>query len=110
MDIIFIHGLGGTSRLSWSKNKNLKLFWPLTFLPSEPDICHARTLTFGYNATIVKGGSGRSSTSVLDFAKDLLFDLKYAKDGRTEDLNIGAVSSSVISFGFRRNSDASRCL
>ncbi|KAI4246284.1 MAG: hypothetical protein L6R42_009935 [Xanthoria sp. 1 TBL-2021] len=28
-------------------------------------------------------------TSVLDFAKDLLFDLKYAKDEHNRDLNIG---------------------
>ncbi|KAI8630209.1 NACHT and WD domain protein [Xylariaceae sp. FL1651] len=88
-DIIFIHGLGGTSRLTWSKNKNPELFWPLTFLPLEPDLCLARILTFGYNANFLK--SGNISTSVLDFAKSLLFDLKYAQDGLKEDLNMGNV-------------------
>jgi hypothetical protein len=90
VDIVFVHGLGGTSRMSWSKNKDLELFWPLKFLPLEPDICHGRIMTFGYNATILKGGT-RTSASVLDFAKDLLFELKYAKDEKMEDLNIGAV-------------------
>ncbi|KAK8002901.1 Cellobiose dehydrogenase [Apiospora arundinis] len=88
-DIVFIHGLGGTSRLTWSKHKNPDLFWPLTFLPLEPDICLARILTFGYNANIRK--SGQISTSVLDFAKDLLFDLKYGKDSQKEELNMGKV-------------------
>lgn len=91
-DIVFIHGLGGTSRLTWSKNKNPELFWPLTFLPLEPDLCLARILTFGYNANFLK--SGNVGTSVLDFAKGLLFDLKYAKDDVKEDLNMGNVSGS----------------
>lgn len=90
LDIVFVHGLGGTSRLSWCKNKDLELFWPLTFLPLEPDICHARILTFGYNATILR--ANKNSSSILDFAKALLFDLKYAKGLEMEELNIGEVS------------------
>ncbi|KAI1469710.1 uncharacterized protein F4812DRAFT_300693 [Daldinia caldariorum] len=88
-DIVFIHGLGGTSRWTWSKNKDPDLFWPLTFLPLEPDLCLARILTFGYNANFRK--SGNIGTSVLDFAKDLLFDLKFAKDDHKEDLRMGSV-------------------
>lgn len=90
-DIVFVHGLGGTSRNTWSKIKNPELFWPLTFLPLEPDICLARILTFGYNASISKGDNVKS---LLDFAKDLLFDLKYAKDQQGEDLDMGNVSLS----------------
>jgi len=52
----------------------------------------ARILTFGYNANFLK--SGNVGTSVLDFAKGLLFDLKYAKDDVKEDLNMGNVSGS----------------
>lgn len=66
------------------------MFWPLTFLPLEPDICLARILTFGYNAAFRKAGN--VGTSVLDFAKDLLFDLKYAKDEQKDELNMGTVS------------------
>ncbi|KAH8776662.1 NACHT and WD domain protein [Diaporthe sp. PMI_573] len=88
-DIVFVHGLGGTSRWTWSKNRDPDLFWPLTFLALEPDLCLARILTFGYNATLKKGG--HAGQSVLDFAKDLLFDLKYATDERKEDLQMGKV-------------------
>jgi len=90
VDIVFIHGLGGASRKTWSKNQDPELFWPLKFLPSEPDICQARILTFGYNANF--RAAGNVSTSVLDFAKDLLFDLKYAKDEQKGDLHVGFVS------------------
>lgn len=89
MDIVFVHGLGGTSRWTWTKHRNPELFWPLTFLPLEPDICLARIMTFGYNATFRKAGN--VTTSVLDFAKDLLFDLKYAKDPDMDDLDVGKV-------------------
>ncbi|KAH7169906.1 NACHT and WD domain protein [Dactylonectria macrodidyma] len=87
-DIVFVHGLGGTSRNTWSKVKKPELFWPLTFLPLEPDICLARILTFGYNGSISKGDNVKS---LLDFAKDLLFDLKYAKDDQGEELDMGDV-------------------
>lgn len=88
-DIIFVHGLGGTSRWSWSKNKDPELFWPLTFLPLESDLCMARILTFGYNAAFHK--SGKINTSILDFAKDLLFDMKYGQDQNTNGLDMGRV-------------------
>lgn len=94
-DIVFVHGLGGTSRWTWSKNRDPDLFWPLTFLALEPDLCLARILTFGYNATLKKGG--HAGHSVLDFAKDLLFDLKYATDERKEDLQMGSVRSHLES-------------
>ncbi|KXG51211.1 uncharacterized protein PGRI_067830 [Penicillium griseofulvum] len=88
-DIVFVHGLGGSSRWTWSKSRKPELFWPLTFLPLEPDLCLSRILSFGYNAKFRK--SGNASTVVLDFAKELLFDLKHANDRQKENLNIGAV-------------------
>lgn len=91
VDIIFVHGLGGSSRMTWSKNHDLDYFWPLKFLPLEPSIGDARIMTFGYNANF-KPGSGRNIMSVLDFAKELLYDLKYATDESMpglEDLRLG---------------------
>lgn len=89
VDIIFVHGLGGTSKWTWSKYKNPELFWPSTFLPLEPDISLARISTFGYNAAFHKAGS--VVVSILDFAKDLLFELKYGKDKHMNELDIGKV-------------------
>jgi hypothetical protein len=47
-------------------------------------------MTSGYSATFQKASN--VTTSVLDFAKDLLFDLKYAKDQDVKDLDTGKVS------------------
>ncbi|KAI9696600.1 MAG: hypothetical protein M1836_005619 [Candelina mexicana] len=86
-DIVYTHGLGGNSRSTWLKYRNPDLYWPLTFLPHEPDVCQARTLTLGFDSNFRKAGN--VGTLVLDFAKELLFDLKYAKDEQKEDLNMG---------------------
>ncbi|KAK3941809.1 NACHT and WD domain protein [Diplogelasinospora grovesii] len=88
-DIVFVHGLGGTSRLTWSKHRDPALFWPSTFLPLEPDLCLARILTFGYDASFQRAGN--AATSVLDFAKYLLSDLKNGLDAHGEDLQMGKV-------------------
>lgn len=97
VDIVFVHGLGGSSRNTWSKNHHPDFFWPLKFLPFEPDINEARISTFGYNANF-RLGSGKNKMSVLDFAKDLLYDLKYAKIESVpelEDLGMGEASTAA---------------
>ena len=88
-DIVFIHGLGGSSRMTWSKHKSPGLFWPLTFLPLEPDICLARILSFGYDADFTNGSN--ATNVILDFAKTLLYNLKYYTDVQGENLNMGQV-------------------
>jgi hypothetical protein len=100
VDIVFVHGLGGSSRMTWSKNRNLDFFWPLKFLPFEQDINEARISTFGYNANF-RPGSGKNKMSVLDFAKELLYDLKYATDDSApeiEDLSMGEASITILVF------------
>lgn len=92
-DIIFIHGLGGTSRATWSKDRDVdNFFWPGLFLPQEPEIGQARILTFGYDGNFLPSSRKNKKVSILDFAKDLLYDLKYAKDDSgplLEELGIG---------------------
>ena len=59
------------------------------------EINEARILTFGYNANF-RPGSSKNKMSVLDFAKDLLYDLKYARGNSVlgwEDLRMGEVRS-----------------
>jgi hypothetical protein len=90
VDIIFVHGLGGTARLTWSWKKDLEYFWPQVFLSHEPDICEARISTFGYNASVFKGGE-KTTISIFDFAKGLLFDLKYATDEKGQKIGVGPV-------------------
>lgn len=52
-------------------------------------------MTFGNNSSFLKANT-KTSATVLDFAKDLLYDLKYAKDEDRGDLGIGDVRSAVL--------------
>jgi hypothetical protein len=103
VDIVFVHGLGGSSRMTWSKYRDLDYFWPLKFLALEPSIKDdARILTFGYNANF-RPGSGKNKMTVLDFAKELLFELKYAQDETVpepEDLGMGQAWAPYCSSPF----------
>ncbi|KAL1878117.1 hypothetical protein VTK73DRAFT_7997 [Phialemonium thermophilum] len=88
-DIIFVHGLGGSSRLSWCKNKDLALFWPKEWLPFDADLQGARIFTFGYNASFLTQQS--ATLGISDFAKNLLYDLLYGRDSDGQDLRFGHV-------------------
>lgn len=92
LDIIFVHGLGGTSRQTWSKNRDPELFWPHKWLPTEPDIKSARILSFGYNAHFASSGPSTISR-ISDFAKDLLFAMRFSNNSEMSHLSIGEVRS-----------------
>ena len=95
-NIVLVHGLGGDSRRSWTKDLNDPgLFWPQKWLPFEPDIGRARVLSFGYNANFLPG-TPRSIYRIGDFAKELLFELKFAKGSNGEDLDIGSVPIIIV--------------
>ena len=90
VDIIFIHGLGGGSKKTWSKDpRDPGLFWPERWLPSDPEIEKARILSFGYNASFLPGAP-RSIYNIGDFAKELLNEMKFGTDNGVA-LDIGDV-------------------
>ncbi|PGH23163.1 hypothetical protein AJ80_02799 [Polytolypa hystricis UAMH7299] len=81
-DIIFVHGLNGTSHDTWSKGKKIDLFWPQMWLPEEDGINSARVFSFGYDSNIWL--IGRANTlSIIDFAKQLLYAMKFGGDTGT---------------------------
>ncbi|KAK5047249.1 hypothetical protein LTR84_006771 [Exophiala bonariae] len=91
-DIIFVHGLGGTSQQTWSKNHDPTLFWPLEWLPYENSISSARISSFGYNAHFLSTSSTRKTIlNISDFAKELLFQLLFATGSGEQPLQIGSV-------------------
>lgn len=67
-DLIFVHGLAGGSRSTWSKNHDPNLFWPQEWLPRDNKFQDVRIHSFGYNSSWV----GESTLSIYDFAKSLL--------------------------------------
>ncbi|KAI1324505.1 hypothetical protein F5Y16DRAFT_402357 [Xylariaceae sp. FL0255] len=88
LNIVFVHGLGGHSQKTWSKNHDESFFWPELWLPFEPGLGSARILTFGYNAAW--RGATKSISSITDFAKELLFEMQFGKNSAGEDLQLGA--------------------
>lgn len=82
VDIIFIHGLGGTSLRTWCRNRDPDFLWPKHWLPDEADFSSARIMTYGYNAHF-SSKKEQTSMTLNDFANDLLFRMKY--DEETEE-------------------------
>lgn len=89
VDIIFIHGLGGSSYRSWSWDHDPRNFWP-QWLSFEPELSNARIYTFGYTAGV---GGPSNMMNILDFAKDLLFKMKYEYQ---RGPSIGSVSPILL--------------
>ncbi|KAH7077306.1 hypothetical protein FB567DRAFT_147720 [Paraphoma chrysanthemicola] len=92
LDIVLVHGLGGSSHSTWSKDHDPAYFWPHLWLPTEPAIDSARILSFGYDADWKSTGS-KTVLNITDFAKELLFAMKFTKDENRnlEDLGLGDV-------------------
>ncbi|MCJ1244025.1 hypothetical protein MMC30_001222 [Trapelia coarctata] len=67
-DLVFVHGMGGGSRSSWTKSADASLFWPKEWLPQDTGFEDVRIHTFGYNSNWEK----ESSLNIHDFAKSLL--------------------------------------
>ena len=80
VDILFIHGLGGTSLRTWCYNRDLRFLWPQLWLPQESELVSARILSYGYNAHFSKTGE-QASLAIGDFASDMLFRMRYAESG-----------------------------
>src|SRR5437764_1420197 len=49
-DFVFVHGLGGGSRSTWTKSGDPSLYWPQEWLPEDPAFRSVRIHSFGYNS------------------------------------------------------------
>ena len=70
-DLVFVHGLGGGSRSTWTKSDSPSLYWPKEWLPQDHDFQDVRVHTFGYNSD----WGNESILNIHDFAKALLGSL-----------------------------------
>ena len=67
-DLIFVHGLGGGSKSTWTKSNDPSLYWPKEWLPQDAAFHDVRIHSFGYNSN----WGDESILNVHDFAKALL--------------------------------------
>jgi hypothetical protein len=72
VDIIFVHGLGGSAKGAWTHE--VGGFWPL-WLQHKPELQNARILVFGYDADWKKAWKPGSILGVAEIATQLLQQL-----------------------------------
>ena len=72
-DLVFVHGLGGGSHKTWTKDEDPSLFWPQEWLSKDDGFRDVRIHMFGYNSNWDK----ESVLNIHDFAKSLL---EWVKD------------------------------
>jgi hypothetical protein len=72
VDIIFVHGLNGGSKGTWTQNGDPALFWPETWLSKDEAFRDVRIHTFGYNSN----WGERSILDINDFATSLLASIQ----------------------------------
>ncbi|KAK0732424.1 hypothetical protein B0T21DRAFT_195625 [Apiosordaria backusii] len=92
-DIVFIHGLGGGSRKTWSYSPDPKHYWPQAWLSTDKEFCDVRVHTFGYRADW-----SQRRESILDiaaFAQSLLNALRNHPGVRRSQTRIILVGHSM---------------
>ena len=79
-EFIFVHGLGGGSRKSWSKTSIPYHYWPKEWLSQDPEFGCVRIWSFGYKADWNE--RKENVLEIHDFALALLGDISNTPDIR----------------------------
>ncbi|RFU34960.1 hypothetical protein B7463_g1349, partial [Scytalidium lignicola] len=97
LDFIFVHGLGGGSRKTWSKTNSVAHYWPQEWLPRDPAFKDVRVHSFGYNSDWVKGND--NILNIHHFGKSLLGEMStspYLGDKNTPIVLIGHSMGGLV--------------
>lgn len=86
IDLIFVHGLGGGSRKTWSKSEDAYHYWPKEWLPRDPDFKNVGIFSFGYRADWAERNG--NALDVNDFAQSLLGEINTCPEFRRS--NVGS--------------------
>ncbi|KAL2024346.1 hypothetical protein VTK56DRAFT_8828 [Thermocarpiscus australiensis] len=73
IDFIFVHGLFGGSRRTWSYSSEPGMFWPKEWLPNEVGFRHVRLHSYGYNSDWTT--RKESYLTIHDFGQALIADV-----------------------------------
>ena len=97
IDFIFVHGLRGGSRKTWSKTSSITHYWPQEWLPKDPAFKNVRVHSFGYNSDWVKGKD--NCLNIHHFGKSLLGEMStspYLCDADTPIVLIGHSMGGLV--------------
>lgn len=84
IDFIFVHGLGGGSRKTWSKTPDPYHYWPKEWMSRDPEFSCARVHSFGYKADWAERRS--SFLDIHDFSLALLGEIHCNPDIRRSNV------------------------
>ncbi|KAJ3493169.1 hypothetical protein NLG97_g4905 [Lecanicillium saksenae] len=90
-DFIFVHGLGGDSKKTWSKS-GLN-FWPQEWLPKDIAFDSVRVHTYGYSSDYRKGRG--DCLNIHHFGKGLLAAISTSPYLANSDTHIVAIGHSL---------------
>lgn len=76
VDIVFVHGLSGHRRATWTKDS---ILWPQELLPT--DIPSARVITFGYEAAVIDLNNEVTQSTMETHAADICDRLAGLRSG-----------------------------
>lgn len=94
IDLIFVHGLGGGSRKTWSKSEDAYHYWPKEWLPRDPDFKNVRIFSFGYKADWAeRNGDG---LDINDFAQSLLGEINTCPEIRRSNVRTPNLIPNVL--------------
>lgn len=96
-DFVFVHGLGGGSRKTWSKTASASHYWPREWIPKDPAFKDVRVHSFGYDSDFVKGND--SCLNIHHIGKSLLGELStspHLGDSNTALVLIGHSMGGLV--------------
>ncbi|KAK8034524.1 NACHT and WD domain-containing protein [Apiospora rasikravindrae] len=94
-DVIFVHGLGGSSLKTWSWERQPEVFWP-AWIRHEDGLSQLRVFTYGYNANFRES---ENPLSILDFSKGLLVRMKTYGHGNADHIGVKPIVFVAHSLG-----------
>lgn len=83
VDVVFVHGLRGSSHGTWSKGD---ICWPRDLL--REDMPNNRIITWGYDSNVANANTYASAESIYGHAETLLGDLCRIRQGIVRYLRI----------------------
>lgn len=97
IDFVFVHGLGGGSRKTWSKTSSVSHYWPQEWIPKDPAFRNVRVHSFGYDSDWIKGRD--NCLNIHHFGKSLLGNMStspYIGDAKTPIVLIGHSMGGLV--------------
>ncbi|KAH8801511.1 WD40-repeat-containing domain protein, partial [Xylogone sp. PMI_703] len=97
IDFIFVHGLGGGSRKTWSKTNSVGHYWPQEWLPKDPAFKNVRVHTFGYDSNWIRGND--NCLNIYHFGQSLLGEMSispYFGDSHTPIVLVGHSMGGLV--------------